>query len=140
MWTASDASDNSDSDTQEVTVVDTTPPSLSVSADPSVLWPANHKLVTIVVSVAVSDDCDQNPVVRLVSIESNEPDDARGDGHTEPDIVGASLGTDDREFRLRAERSGRGDGRVYTITYSAEDSYGNTVFAQTTVTVPKSQR
>jgi hypothetical protein len=139
-WTAVDSAGNSDSDAQDVTVVDQLPPELSVWATPSTLWPPDHKLATITVSVLVSDSCDTDPLVRLVSITSNEPDDGLGDGHTEPDIVGAEYGTDDREFQLRAERSGRGDGRVYTITYSAEDSSGNSVLAQARVTVPKSQR
>ena len=35
---------------------------------------------------------------------------------------------------LRAERSGTGDGRVYTITYEAVDASGNTSEAAATVT------
>jgi endo-1,4-beta-xylanase len=48
-------------------------------------------------------------------------------------------GTDDRTFLLRAERSGRGTGRVYTVTYEAKDATGNTSTGQARVTVPKSQ-
>ncbi len=56
---------------------------------------------------------------------------------TQPnDIQGASFGTDDRQFLLRSERSGKGSGRVYTITYSATDASGNTTVGQATVTVP----
>jgi hypothetical protein len=39
-------------------------------------------------------------------------------------------------FDLRAERSGLGDGRVYTITYKAVDNCGNMTFVSVTVTVP----
>ena len=52
-----------------------------------------------------------------------------------PDIVDATLGTDDRNLLLRAERSGTGNGRVYTITYRAIDGSGNAVTSQATVTV-----
>jgi endo-1,4-beta-xylanase len=38
--------------------------------------------------------------------------------------------------RLRAERSGIGDGRLYTFTYLATDSCGNTTEVVATVTVP----
>jgi hypothetical protein len=40
---------------------------------------------------------------------------------------------------LRAERSGTGEGRIYTITYKVTDDCGNETFATVTVTVPKSQ-
>ena len=78
--------------------------------------------------------------MRLVSITSNEPDNGKGDGNTVNDIQGAAFGTDDREFKLRSERSGRGSGRVYTITYEAEDQSGNTTTAEVTVTVPHDRR
>ena len=104
-----------------MTIVDTTPPDLTVVLSPTVLWPPNHKLVEIKASIAVRDVCDPNPTVRLVSITSNEPDNGQGDGDTTGDSQGAALGTDDRTFLLRSERSGPGGGRVYTVTYEASD-------------------
>ncbi len=38
--------------------------------------------------------------------------------------------------RLRSERAGTGDGRVYTITITARDAANNTSTATTDVTVP----
>jgi hypothetical protein len=38
--------------------------------------------------------------------------------------------------RLRAERSGRGTGRVYTIVITATDEAGNSSSKQVHVTVP----
>jgi endo-1,4-beta-xylanase len=119
-----------------VPVVDTTPPNLSVSVSPAQLFPSNHKLVAITVTIVATDTCDANPVVRLVSITSNEPDNGIGDGDKPQDIQGATFGADDRQFLLRNERSGTGPGRVYTITYSATDASGNTTVRQATVTVP----
>jgi hypothetical protein len=121
----------------ESSVVDTTPPTLSLSALPSTLGPPNHKLIPVVVTVESTDACDDTPTIRLVSITSNEPDDAPGSGNTGPDIQGADFGTDDRHFLLRAERSGKGDGRIYTITYAAEDGSGNVAESSVTVTVAK---
>jgi hypothetical protein len=43
---------------------------------------------------------------------------------------------DDDTFALRAERSGTGTGRVYTITYQATDACGNSTIATATVAVP----
>jgi hypothetical protein len=50
--------------------------------------------------------------------------------------MGHEPGTPDLEFQLRAERLGNGNSRVYTITYQAADSSGNTVLAEAIVTVP----
>ncbi len=125
-----------DEDVTHVAVVDTTPPNLSVSVSPATLHPPNHKLIPITATIVATDTCDASPLVRLVSITSNESDNGGGDGNTTDDIQGASFGTDDREFQLRSERSGKGQGRVYTITYSATDASGNTTVRQATVTVP----
>jgi len=78
-------------------------------------------------------------MVRLVSIVSNEPEDGLGDGSTSPDVQGAEFGTDDRTFQLRAERSGPGNGRVYTVTYEALDLNGNINRQEANVIVPNNQ-
>ena len=113
---------------------DTSPPSLSVSASPSVLWPPNHKYVSVNASIDTSDSGDPSPSVDLVSVTSNEPDNAPGggDGNTTNDVVIVDQDT----FRLRAERNGNGTGRIYTITYRATDACGNTTVRSDTVTVP----
>jgi len=124
----------------EVTIEDTTPPQLALSVSPSKLWPPNHKLIDIEVEIIVEDLCDAAPTVRLVSIISNEPANGPGDGNKAPDIQDAEFGTDDRAFKLRAERSGKGPGRIYTITYEVEDQGGNTTTAEATVTVAHDRR
>jgi hypothetical protein len=96
------------------------------------LWPPDHRYVTVVPAIAVSDNVDPNPTVTLVSVVSNEPDNGLGDGDTPIDIVFNSDGTID----LRAERAGTGEGRIYTITYRATDACGNSTEATATVTVP----
>jgi HYR domain-containing protein len=139
IWTATDDSGNVGSATQTVHIVDTTPPDLTVTLSPAVLWPPDHKLVPITASITVRDTCDPNPIVRLISIKSSEADNGLGDGDQPEDIQGAALGTDDRAFLLRSERSGLGSGRVYTVTYEASDHSGNTTRREATVTVPKHQ-
>ena len=44
------------------------------------------------------------------------------------------------QVKLRAERSGRGDGRVYTIAYAAKDPSGASCSGTVTVTVPHDRR
>jgi hypothetical protein len=96
---------------------DVTPPRLRVTVSPRTLWPPDHKYVTVRAKLSVTDDADPDVEVTLLSVTSNEPDDGRGDGNTTNDIVIV----DDTTFRLRAERSDKGKGRVYTIKYQAVD-------------------
>jgi len=137
-FTAIDDAGNVATATMGVTVEDTTPPEISVAVAPDTLWPPNHKMVNIDASVTASDICDADPVIVLASITSDEPDDADGigDGETTGDIQAANLGTEDYKFRLRAERAGEQDGRIYTITYQATDFSGNSVTGSATVSVP----
>jgi len=127
-------------DTMAVEVVDVTPPAFErLEAEPSVLWPPNHKLRPVRVRLEVHDNCDASPQVSLLAVLSSEPPDDRGDGDTEADIFEVDLGTDDRAFLLRAERDGRGPGRTYRSTYSATDFSGNSAEGSAMVRVPHDQ-
>jgi len=135
-WTATDDSKNVGSATQTVKIIDTTPPVLSFTLSPTVLPVPNHKLVTIQATINVSDVCDPNPKIRLVSITSSEADEGLGDGDQPRDIQ-AAFNEDTRTFLLRAERSGLKRDRIYTVTYEASDASGNKTTKQAIVTVPK---
>src|SRR6185295_10050973 len=50
------------------------------------------------------------------------------------------VGTDDRCFNLRSERTGGDNGRTYTIVYSATDASGNVALDTVEVHVPHDQR
>lgn len=130
--TATDEAGNTASDNVTVTIVDTTPPQITATATPNILWPPNHKYVEVKVTVTVNDTCDPSPNITLVSITSNEPDNSKGDGNTVDDIVII----DDFTFKLRAERSGTGSARIYTITYKAMDASGNYAMISVTIEVP----
>jgi hypothetical protein len=128
---ATDEAGNTGSDNVTVTVVDTTPPEITVSVTPDSLWPPNHKYAQVKTTVTAQDIGDPSPAITLVSITSNEPDNGKGDGNTINDITLV----DNYTFEFRAERSGNGVGRVYTITYQATDASGNSAQASATVTV-----
>ncbi len=131
-----DRAGSSATDTVVITVADTTPPSLSVSVSPAILWPPNHRMTTVQASTAASDACGPASVV-LESILSSEPEDSGGTGAAGGgDIQGADFGTADFLFSLRVERSGTGPGRTYTITCRATDSSGNVTRSTVTVLVP----
>jgi phosphodiesterase/alkaline phosphatase D-like protein len=106
----------------------------SVSATPNVLWPPNHALIPVVVSVAATDNY-AIASQKIVSVTSNEPQNGTGDGDTSPDWVISG----DLSLQLRAERVAGGSGRTYTITVEVTDTCGNKSQQTTTVLVPKSQ-
>ncbi|MDP2137115.1 MAG: FG-GAP-like repeat-containing protein [Candidatus Didemnitutus sp.] len=134
--TAKDAAGNSATGSFTITVQDTTAPVIS-SVTPSIssIWPPNHKMVPIKVT-AVSSDSVGITSLKIISVTSNEPDNGLGDGDTANDIEI----TGDMTVNLRAERSGKGNGRIYTITVEAKDAAGNASTKTTTVSVPKSQK
>ncbi len=120
-----------------VTVRDTGTPTLRVMLFPDTLWSPNHKLVQITATLETSDGCGANPAV---TITSNEPDNGLGDGDEPNDIqaVGGGpipFGTEVRSFLLRAERSGMGAGRIYTVNYMVRDASGNKSLASAQVSV-----
>jgi parallel beta-helix repeat protein len=116
---------------------DITPPRITCSASPSVLWPPNHDLRAVTVSISASDDSG-TVTVTLLSITSNQADSGLDPQDVPNDIQEWVTGTDDRSGFLRAERFEQA--RVYTVTYQASDPAGNTATCSTTVTVPMNQR
>ena len=116
--------------------IDKTAPTLKLVLDKTELWPANHKMIPVKTSVSADDSLSGVSTFVLTSITSSEPDNGLGDGDTADDIQGAQPGTLDTEFMLRAERSGKGNGRVYTVTYTAADAAGNKTSQSATVKVP----
>ncbi|MFH1724020.1 MAG: right-handed parallel beta-helix repeat-containing protein, partial [Elusimicrobiota bacterium] len=135
--TATDPSGESSSCEAVITVADETPPLIGgVAAEPAVLWPPNHKMAPVMISFQATDNCEAEPVGRVAGVASNEPGDGLGDGDASPDwSIGGGL-----ELDLRAERSGKGSGRVYTITIESTDASGNSSYAETAVTVPHDKK
>ena len=120
--------DNPVSLTVPIRRLDTNPPDLTVILNPDTLAPENDKFVAVKASFIVKDDYDRLPDIKLESITANEPLGVN-------DIRDASLGLDDRYFKLLAGSNSE-YGRIYTVTYSATDASGNQSMASATVTVP----
>jgi subtilisin family serine protease len=138
-WTVTDASGNQAHCGARVTVQDTVAPTFDdLQASPAVLWPPDHSLLPVHTTWKATDLCDPAPAVRLLSVTSNEPDDAPGDGdgQTTGDISDASPGTPDASLQLRAERAGSGAGRTYSIVYEVRDLSGNSASRTAQVRVP----
>jgi phospholipase D-like protein len=116
--------------------VDRTPPDVACSVSPSTLWPPNHKLVTVGAHVAVTDATSGPAGFELVAVSSSEPESGTDPDDLAGDIVGWTPGTSDASGQLRAERSGAGSGRIYTLTFAGRDRAGNQATCSDTVQVP----
>lgn len=131
--TAVDLAGNSATATVGGINIDKTPPTMNCSANPSVLWPPNHKLINVSASVLVSDSLSGPAGFGLLSLTSNEPDSGMSD------IQGWLLGKPSTSGQLRAERLGTGRGRVYTFMYQGMDQAGNSAACTPAVVVPHDQ-
>jgi hypothetical protein len=84
----------------------------SVGVSSRLTWPPNHKFRLITLRGGGED-----VTLTIQSVTQDEPVNGKGDGNTSPDARWVDERTD--AVYLRAERSGRGDGRVYRITFKA---------------------
>jgi uncharacterized repeat protein (TIGR03803 family) len=108
-----------------VTVPDTTRPTItSITASPSVLKPANGKMVPVTLTVVATDAVDPAPKSKIIGVGSNQS------------IVGDWVITGDLTLSLRAEHSGK-VARSYTIQVQCTDASGNSAAGTVNVTVPK---
>jgi len=124
-----------------VTLEDHRPPVIEAIDEPLVLWPPNHKYADYTPDMFIKSAttaCGE-PLdlmgAQVIEVRSDEPDDATGDGHTINDIVIDCPNL----VKLRAERRGGGDGRVYTIVYRITDENGMSADVEGTVVVPHDQ-
>ncbi len=125
--TATDAAGLSSTCIGTVSVLDTTAPVIAaVTASPNLLWPPNHKMVPVTVSPLVTDACDAGVAraCRIVAVSSNE-------GSSADWRISGSL-----TANLKAEHSGSGGDRVYTLTVQCSDASGNSAQQTVAVTVP----
>jgi len=107
-------------------------------ASPSIssIWPPDHDMVNVTIQGVTDPDGDL-VTINIDEIKQDEPTDGTGDGHTCPDADGIGTST----AQVRAERSatllGGGDGRVYTIYFTASDDRGGSCQGSVTVGVPR---
>jgi hypothetical protein len=110
-----------DEDTTTVKVVDTTPPVVTCSVatpDLNTTTQTNHNLTSVGLAATAVDQCEGalSTSVGVFGDENDEED--TGDGKYSPDAKNVAVGS----LRLRNERKGSGDGRVYLIVPQATDS------------------
>jgi hypothetical protein len=126
--TAKDAHGNFSIGSFTVTVTDTTPPVVaSTIVTPGSLWPPNKAMRPVEVIVHATDVV-SGTQSRIVAITGND-----GASAADWSITGAL------SARLRADRTGAGSGRTYTLTVETRDTAGNITTSQATVFVPHDQ-
>jgi hypothetical protein len=104
-----------------VTVRECEPPVIhSITATPASLWPPNRKMQPVTLNVNATDNC-RVARSKILSVTSNEAGSDHGNLRTASDweITG------DLTLNLRAERSGSGPARIYTIRTECTDDAGN---------------
>jgi hypothetical protein len=131
---ATDAAGNTNSCSFKVVVNDCEPPKVTSSVGTALLWPPNHDLANVGLNITATDNC-PGAIAIAVEVFSDENEAAPGDCHFSPDAKNIAVGT----LRLRSERFGDGDGRVYLIVTTATDTSGNQAHACSTVVVPHDQ-
>lgn len=120
-----------------VTVDVNSPPDCTpVTPSPNSLWPPNHQFETITLSGATDPDGD-TVTLTVTGVTQDEPLNDQGDGNTSPDA--RLVPAHSEQVDLRSERSGKGDGRVYRMTFGGDDGRGGTCTATKNATVVKSQ-
>lgn len=111
----------------EVQPIDHTPPALTVHLSPDTLLLQNDKPMAVKANFTVQDDYDKMPQIKLESITTEDP-------VVIDEILDASLGLDDRYFKIRIDNEDDRN-RTYIVTYSATDASGNQTMASATVMV-----
>jgi len=111
------------------------PPDCSLAL-PSVarLWPPDHRMETVRITNVKERDPEIALFVGITQIRQDEPITGQGSGHTSVDAVVNNQGS----AQVRAERSGQGDGRVYHLSFIADDACCGSCSVELTVCVPKS--
>jgi hypothetical protein len=132
-YMAHDGTEGSNLATVTINVSDTQGPSVNCSVTKALLWPPNSDLAGVGLSVTASDNDGEAPVVQI-DVFSDEDDEEQAGGMS-PDAKNVAPAT----LRLRAERRGDADGRVYVIRIKATDQSDNTSYSYCTVVVPHSQ-
>ena len=97
------------------------------------LWPANNQFETILIRGVTDPEGYQVRIIVDTIYSDEEPTTAKG--VMVPDAFGVGTSV----ISLRARRSGGGNGRVYTIDFTASDGRGNTCQGSVKVGVPHDQ-
>jgi probable HAF family extracellular repeat protein len=131
--TATDLAGNSSVENVRLVVADVAAPSItSVTSSHEMLRPVDGRMVPVTLSVVATDNCDPNPVARIVSVVSSQPTTGVNDTTTPDWVV-----TGDLTLSVRAENSSLRAARVYFVLVAISDASGNTTYRSVWIRVPR---
>lgn len=130
-------SELSDTSDEVFSIIDDEAPYVAAIVEKNHLWPPNRKMVDVDLTFEVSDICDPEPGVSI-EVTSDEPTATATGAGASRHAPDAEI-TDDGRILVRAERSGKGDGRVYQITVTVIDESGNSASFSAPVKVNSSK-
>jgi chitinase len=114
------------------------PPNVAnARADVPILWPPDHKMLPVQILGVIMPSDDK---ITIDKVTQDEPTNGLGDGDTPIDaIIRHNAAPDNDDVNVRAERSGKGDGRVYKVYFTVADPE-QTAESSVQVIVPKSKK
>ncbi len=125
--TAVDECGNENTDSETVRV-DAEDPVVTCAVEVATMSPPNHTMRNVGFTFTATDNCTGVPQIEIFITSDETTASASGTGQTSPAPDAFILRDLDGVFQgilLRAERSSRGNGRVYEITVRATDECGN---------------
>jgi uncharacterized lipoprotein YddW (UPF0748 family) len=136
LYRSTDRANNTETAKELLLKIDKTAPSVTLSATPSVIWPANNQTIDATIAGSASDSVSGLAGVSyVVTDEYGTPL-----GITPRSLSGTSTQWQD-SLALEARRNGQDrNGRLYRIIATITDQAGNTTTASTDIIVPHDQR
>jgi probable HAF family extracellular repeat protein len=110
--------------------IDKTPPALSCTPTPSLVWPPNGDMVPVSIAVSVHDALSGTGAFTLHSFSVDDPT------ASPQAVTGFAVGTPSTNGFVQALRQGTGEARVYAFTYTSVDAAGLTGSCTARVVVP----
>ena len=116
--------------------IDATPPVISATPSTTTLWPPNGKMTPVVISGSLTDATSGVDPRSIAFVVTDEYRVVQPSGRVTLALNGSySIAVPLQASRVESDN----DGRLYTITITAQDNAGNQVSHSATVIVPHDQ-
>jgi len=136
LYRSKDRAGNTETVRELLLNIDKTAPLITLSATPSIIWPANNGSVNVSITGSASDS-----VSGLASVSYAVTDEYGAPLGIAPRSLAGTSSEWQESLALEARREGQDrDGRLYRVVATITDQAGNTSTASTNIIVPHDQR